>query len=324
MYKSMIKNKNTLPKVDVAIQSYKKPESLIYALLSLHKTSKNLIDQVWINDDQSGENVIAVYKSKELKKALHPWKINVRENKHRMGWWVSFVKGYRPSYLTWPYQILRMTFNYFKNKSIYVDRQDIRYQWAIDSTDKSYIFIMHDDIIFKRDPIKLYLETMLNFKRPAIIGDLGQCWRCVYQQIGCRPDKVLKGYRPHIQWPNTQIRKNDHRWACRINEWSCLISVKASKIIEKKYKIFFGNFDNKGDTGAYWFACAVRENLEFNDPILTHEKDDYYIHWENGITGHAAWADQGFGRKTHSRMEFRHKLIKEFGFSYNWIIDNES
>ncbi|QDC96495.1 hypothetical protein FIT77_04170 [Candidatus Methylopumilus universalis] len=317
------KNKSLLQKVDIAVQSYKKPESLVYALLSLHQVSKNQIEQVWINDDKSGDDVVNVYKSESLKKALHPWKIHVRVNERRMGWWLSFVRGYKPDYLTRPYQALRMMFNFYKNRSFYVGRQDIRYQWAIDSTDKSYIFIMHDDIVFKGDVVGLYLKNMLSKKKPSIVGDLGQCWRCSYQQIGCKPHKILKGYRPHSQWPNTQIKENDHRWACRINEWSCMLSVSAAQKIEEKYQIFFGNFDNKGDTSAYWFSCAVRDGYEFDDPILAHEKDDYYLHWENGITGHSAWSNQGFGLTTYNKNELRQKLKKEFGFVYSWTNTDE-
>ena len=45
-------------KIDVAVQSYRKPESLIYTLFSLHRHSRDAIDTVWINDDRSGGDVI--------------------------------------------------------------------------------------------------------------------------------------------------------------------------------------------------------------------------------------------------------------------------
>lgn len=40
-------------KIDVAVPSYKKPESLIYTLMTLKKVAGDLIDAVYINDDCS-------------------------------------------------------------------------------------------------------------------------------------------------------------------------------------------------------------------------------------------------------------------------------
>ena len=55
-----------MEKIDVAVQSYKKPESLIYTLLSLKKYCGNHIDTIYINDDCSGDDVISCYKDKEF------------------------------------------------------------------------------------------------------------------------------------------------------------------------------------------------------------------------------------------------------------------
>jgi len=307
-------NIKMIKKVDVAIQSYKKPESLILSLLSLHKVARDSVDVVWINDDKSGDGITNIYKSDNLKKALYPWKINIRENNRRMGWWLSFVRGYNPDYLTKSYKLIRMLFNFYKNKNFFVDKYDIRYQWAIDSTDKDFIFLMHDDVTFKKNVIAKYLASISKMKKPGIVGDLGQCWRCRYQAFGCRPDRILKGFRPSAHWPLTRISSGDHKRACRINEWSALISVNAAKIIEKKYQVFFGNYDDRSDLGAYWFGCSISENFQFDDPIFSHEKDDYYLHWEGGITGHSAWVNQGFGRNSYNKKKLIKKLYKDFNF----------
>ena len=50
-----------MKKIDVSINSYKKPESLIYTLMTLKKTSGDLIDRVYINDDCSGNGAIELY-----------------------------------------------------------------------------------------------------------------------------------------------------------------------------------------------------------------------------------------------------------------------
>ena len=63
-----------MEKVDVAIQSFKKPESLIYTLLSLKKYCGNYIDTIYINDDCSGDDTIKHYRCKELKDRMFPIK----------------------------------------------------------------------------------------------------------------------------------------------------------------------------------------------------------------------------------------------------------
>lgn len=181
-------------KIDVAIQSYRKPESLIYTLFTLHRHSRDAIDTVWINDDRSGGDVIEHYRRLNESGALFPWKIRIRENINRMGWWVSFVRGYRPAYASIWFRLKRMVWNWYQNKSVYVLKEDLRYQWALSCTDKKYLFVIHDDIEFKRDIVSVYLASIQAAKNRAIVGDLGQCWRCDFSSQGCNPQKLLAGY----------------------------------------------------------------------------------------------------------------------------------
>ena len=111
-------------KIDLAIQSYKKPESLIYTLFTLHEHCKESIETVWINDDKSGGDVLDCYRKLQKTNALHPWKIKIRENKHRMGWWVSFVRGYNPLYLNWTFKLKRILWNLYKTHSAFVQEDD--------------------------------------------------------------------------------------------------------------------------------------------------------------------------------------------------------
>lgn len=305
-------------KVDVAIQSYKKPESLIYSLLTLHRHCKEIVEEVWINDDKSGGNLLEIYRSPEVKAALSPWKINVRENERRMGWWLSFVWGYKPKYLSVFYMLFRMAWNFYKNKTFFVKTDDIRYQWAIQNTNKEFLFLMHDDITFKENIIDCYLKSAQQLSRPAIVGDLGQCWRCSYAESGCNPQKILSGFRPSARWPMTKISAADHKWACRINEWSALINVSAAKEIQTKHRIFFGNYDDQGDLSAYWFSKIVEEGFDFDDPVNQNLKDEFYLHWEDGKTGHSVWVDQGKGKSTYDTDLIRKGLLDQFNFNWIW------
>ena len=90
-----------MEQIDAAIQSYKKPESLIYSLLSLKKSlefdnenSDFYLDTIWIDDDLSGEDTIKHYKDPAFIEAMAPIKIKLRVNQ----------KKFRPgrTVLTWP------------------------------------------------------------------------------------------------------------------------------------------------------------------------------------------------------------------------------
>lgn len=302
-------------KIDVAVQSYKKPESLIYSLLSLHRHCRNQIDVVWINDDCSGGNVLNAYHTLEESGALHPWKIRIRENTVRMGWWISFVKGFNPKYLSLWFKIKRMLWNFYKNGSIYVTQEDIRYQWAIKNTDKEYLLIIHDDIEFKGDVITLYLKSIMRDKNIAIVGDFGQCWRCDFHSSGCNPSKILAGNLPSDIWPSTKVFPSSHAWACRINEWSALLRVKVARKLTETEQIFFGNYDDNGDVSAYWFSRVLASGYHFDDPLpILIERDKYYRHWEGGITGHSAWVDQGNGKNLYDPEKVKNRLSKEYSY----------
>ena len=72
-------------KIDVAVQSYKKPESLIYTLLSLKKHCGDLIDTIYINDDCSNDGTVELYDN-QLKKAMDPIKLEIRINDKPSGY----------------------------------------------------------------------------------------------------------------------------------------------------------------------------------------------------------------------------------------------
>ncbi len=310
-------------KIDVAIQSYKKPELLIYTLLSLHKFCKDSIDTVWISDDKSGEDVLSYYNSSQLQEALYPWKIRVRENKNRIGWWLSFVKDKKPKYLSMWYMYYRMLWNIFKVGHIYANKEDIRYQWAIDNSDKEYLLLLHDDVNIYDDIVNIYINEIKSLSNPSIIGSLGQCWRCPHEKNGCNPAKILKKEYPSKKWPSTKISEKDHAWACRINEWCALISVNSAKEIEKEHNILFGNCDNGGDTGAYWFSVAIENGYSFSDPLFNvDEREKYYIHGYKGKSGHSVWVNQGNGKNEYPKNEIKKRLYLDFSFEWNKI-ENE-
>lgn len=303
-----------MEKVDIAIQSFNKPESLFYTLLTLHKYSQDRIGTVYINDDSTKEDVISYYYKPEFKNALSPWNIEVRRNTYRMGWWLTFVRKYWPAYLTLPFFLKRVALNVIRTGRVFCDSQNIRYQWAIDSTRKKYLFVIHDDVEFRADIISEYLEYIQKKKKPAVVGDLGQCWRCPLHDKGCSPSLIESGNTVSDDWPNTALKPGDHQWACRINEWCALLSVPAVREIQESERLFYGNYDNNGDVSAYWFARAVQLGYSIGDPLpLEEQRTKYYEHGWQGFSGHSVWTDQGDGKSSYSGTTIERLIDDTFG-----------
>ena len=299
--------------VDVAVQSYKKPELLLHTLLSLRAHSARHIDAVWINDDLSDAWVVDAYRSSDFARALAPWRIRVRHNTRRMGWWYRPVRGLRPRYMPLRRRLRHWWRSVTDSRYGSVPRHDIRYQWAIDGTDKDFVYVIHDDICFRADVLGTYLEAMVTLRRPSVVGELGQCWRCDWARQGCTPEAVSAGRLPSARWPANAGERGDP-WPCRMNEWSALVCVDAARQIEAAHAVLFGNYDNRGDVGAYWFALAHRMGFEFADPLPTSaQRTACYVHADGG-SGHAVWVDQGSGKKTYDRAHVIQKLEHDFGF----------
>lgn len=304
---------STCPTVDVAVQSYMKPELLLRALLSLKRYSAEHIDSVWINDDQSDGWVVDAYRSPEFTQALAPWKIHIRQNHCRMGWWYRPVQNLRPRYMPMRRRLRHWWNGVRKPEFSAVERHDIRYQWALDNTEKPFVYIIHDDMVFKGDVVGVYLKAIAHLRRPSVVGELGQCWRCEWAKQGCTPAEVVRGRLPSVNWPASRSN-TAHPWPCRINEWSALVSVDAAREIEAKHGILFGNYDNKGDVGAFWFAAANQQGFQFTDPLTdASQRMAYYFHGDGG-SGHSVWVDQGNGKRKYDRKKVIQALYEEHEF----------
>lgn len=310
-----------MKKVDVAIQSYKKPESLIYTLFSLKKYCGDYIDTIYINDDCSGDNILKYYESKQLIERMKPIKLKIREN--------IKPSGYTHTLLTkemWSRKKLaekmRLIGHFFiKRAKIYSTSDDIRYQWALNNTDKKYIFLIHDDIKFFDNVLEKYIECMEKNKNLAIVGDLGGSKRCPFGPCGkkCSPEKILRAEYPCKEWPITGRHSIFHtilgryKRNCRINEWCCLINVEIAKQLKNNYGIYFGNYEGGGDVGTYWFNKIIDLKYDFYDPYPNkEEKDKHYLHWWQGYEGHSVWvSDQKYKKEYVEKCleeEFNYKI----------------
>jgi len=279
-------------KVDVAIQSYKKPESLLYTLMCLKECSGDKIETVYINDDCSGDDTVQLYTSSKIRDYFRGWNICFRQNTRPVRWQRLKVRGCRPSYINpWIHFLgtLRYMLRYGRVTSL---PDDVRYQWALNSTDKEFVFLTHDDVDYTGDIIGLYLDSMT--PDTAIVGDLGQCWCCPLSTTAdpCSPQRIMRGEYPRDAWPLTDNKLGPQRRACRINEWCCMIRTSAAHTITRKESCFFGNYDDGGDVGAYWFEQAIKHGYRVCDPLPENNlREPYYKHAWQGHAGHV-WTGQ--------------------------------
>ena len=306
-----------MEKVDVAIQSYKKPESLIYSLLSLKKYCGDYVDTIWIDDDLSGIETTKHYTDENFISIMSPIKIKLRVNKKH------YLPGKRVP--LFPPEPKFYNFKDFRRYAYAIltgnaaTKDDVRYQWAINNTKADKLYLMHDDILYLDNIIKLYLDTFRANDNLIIVGDLGQCNRCEHRKEGCTPSKIMDGIYPSKYFPLTKDTvgslPRQHRRACRINEWSCMLDVKKTRSI----KCCFGNYVDDEDVGAYWFEQIIKAGYDFCDPLpLQQDRSKYYIHCWQGHSGHSVWVDQGSGIHKYQKDMINKKLLDDFGYKLNY------
>lgn len=298
-----------MEKIDVAVQSYKKPESLIYTLLTLHKYCKDYIDTIYIDDDKSGGDEYKIYTSDSVIRSLSPWKIKVRINEEKAGLYFftdSMLKRGHCKFQYYYYKLRK------RNPIVLKSEEDIRYQWAINATDKKYLLLIHDDVKFVGDICSILLKSIDS--NTSIVGELGQCWRCSKNNI-CNPKKVFAtNFHPYSTYPTIRSLDVRKKRICRINEWACLLNATIAKKIACNDKVYFGSYEHFGDIGAYWFDYVYDLEYEFHDPFVENnlDKNDYYIHCWQGFSGHSVWEDQGQGIKTYDKDMIKSLIKKEF------------
>ncbi len=309
-------------KIDVAVNSFKKPELLIYTLMTLKKVAEDMIDTVYINDDHSGDGTCDVYRASEVAEYFKPWKLNIRENPRNV--WINqaYPRGYYPDYMDWKYMLTH--WHRFVLPKYEHDKNNIRYQYAIDKTDKKYLYIIHDDIRFTKNVLEVYLKSFEKDKNCFMVGDLGQCWRCLFKDI-CSPQKIITGEKPSPYWPLTPGKetsdiknfnpKQGYNMDCRINEWSCLVDVEKLRDVSKKSRGFFGNYYPRADIGAFIFCKGQEYGYTIDDPLTDHiEQNKYFKHGWQGFSGHSVWVNQGNGKSVYNPQEIRDLIYSEFGF----------
>jgi hypothetical protein len=245
-----------MKKIDVCLNVYGKPYQTIITLKSLLKYSGYLIDKIFITFEPNQPE---------------PLDINFLEKE------INYDKIFYhiPKYFLW---INRSDINYFVSDTDY--RLSFRYQYGIENTDKKYLFIIHNDVLFKSDILKSFLEKIEDY---AGIGQIGQCWNCpMFYENKCNGDK-FENFKPSydeviedtMKYPESRTfifrgsidKENPMPLPeCRLNEWCCLLDMEIYKkeIYPNGNVLPFGGYF-KMDLGDEWFRQMVLKGYKFKN-----------------------------------------------------------
>lgn len=241
-------------KVDVCINVYGKPWQTLCTLKTLMLHSGEHIDKIYFIEEKNQPYDDSV-----------SWVVNYFDN----------IIKYQPE----KYVFIKTNVD----KNNFHDVLNIRYQYGIEYTDKNFIFITHNDVLYTADII----GDMLNKIGDSIgIGEIGQCWNCpanIDKMCGYgkfndwNPIKsdVQKLELPYIRTYEHMINKETIKPMpeCRLNEWACLLNVN---LVKSDTTYFFGQYGGI-DLGSIWFHDMYNKGYTFVD------YRDNYIHgyWAN-------------------------------------------
>jgi len=291
--------------VDVAINVYGKPYLTAVTLLSLMKQSGNWIDTIYVVEERHQPPQTDLTLLKEL---LKPYK----------------VVYYRPWFYLGIANVLVSKRRHLLPFAPF--RHSVRYQYAWEKTNKSRLFITHNDVLYTDDLVKAYLE---NVGDSIGIGKVGQCWNCpAYKEGVCDGDRY-QHYRPSAAEVEALYQKHgDPRggnyrnmltdgigWPlpeCRLNEYACMVNLDVARplTMPKGSALPFCLFGYI-DLNTEWFREV---NLRGQHPV-NFDYDPYARHsWVNALNnGHRALSD----RTIYDAEEeiARQYLETEFGVS---------
>lgn len=210
-------------KIDVAINVFRKPYQTALTLLSLLRHSGDSIDKIYFTIDAPG--------TEHLYDALF---------ERLAGRYITFVPRFHYWVRSSKYRGFLFRYGIF--------RQSLRYQYAWESTDKKFLFITHNDVLYSADVLATYLQAIND---NIGVGEVGMCWNCPARSANvCSSERYLE-YRPTakeydaliLEHPGSRRKfysryRHDTAWPlpeCRLNEWACMINMEKARRITSPY-----------------------------------------------------------------------------------------
>jgi hypothetical protein len=273
-------------KVDVAISVFGKPYQTAVTLASLLQNSGQHIDTIYFqqekksaDDDQIGA-VLRCFPEVDIVHFRSPVSLG----------WASTDKS-------------RLKYEAY--------RLSVRYQYAWETTDKDFLFLVHNDCLFTSDIVGGMLAR-LEDRVFAGVGMIGQCWNCpAFSARVCNGD-IYESYKPSHEEAVAVVRNHPAPRTppemidpvspmplpeCRLNEFGCLIDIATLR----QLVVPQGEIDPIGalgtDTGTAWFRKLVLRGYRF----LNWYEGMIHSPFSQNANGHAA----NFNRDLYDGAEAR-------------------
>jgi hypothetical protein len=297
--------------VDVIIHSYGKPYHTLCTIGSLLKYSGQHIDKIYateeIHDPYEDETTWAFEEIAKIKPLEH--------------------------YILPEYFLTKIT---MRDMNDIENRWGYKYQFGIEKSDKKYVFITHNDVVYHEDIIGGMLEVVDDC---AGVGLIGQCWNCsgFYAGVcdGERHDKynptypeveeMLKGNGPArgVYFYNKIDKEKPMPLPeCRVNEFACLIDreVTMKECMPIGDTPLFGSYDIM-DLGAGWFKSLFHKGCKFKNYDINQDCTHGYFspvaprEYAKGkifqVSGHPTQQDEEAYWKTEQlAKEYYEKYLK--------------
>lgn len=265
-------------KTDVIINVYGKPWQTICTLKSLLKHSESHIDKIYL----------------------------IKENEQPYNEDINWIFDYFNNLIVYEpnkYNFIRQQINIHNQN----ERYGVRYQYGFENSDKKFVFVTHNDVLYEKDIIGEMLGIIGN---SAGVGEIGQCWNCPAKSANlCSGEKfydwnpsyddIKKLKLPHVRTQLDLIDPNNPKPLpeCRLNEWACLINREV--YIKETYP--------NGDTPLFGLYGLDIGNLWFRS---LHLKGYKFIDYRKNYT-HSYWSDLGNGYQTQLKKDLYDKSEKK-------------
>lgn len=243
-------------KVDVCINVYGKPWQTLCTLKSLMSHSSKHIDKIFL----------------------------IKEKKQPYNEEIEWLYDYFDNLIIYePETYVFLHTDPLNNPQFNVS--DIRYQYGFENSNKKFLFITHNDVLYTGDIISDMLE---NIGDSVGIGEIGQCWNCPAKANNlCSGENfnlwnpsyfdVISLGLPHSRTNIQNVDKVNPKPLpeCRLNEWACLINRELSnrETTPNGDTPPFGTFGL--DIGTLWFKSMFLKGYKFID----YRKNFIHSYW---------------------------------------------
>lgn len=251
--------------VDAVVNVYGKPYQTAVTLFSLLKHSGKWIDKIYFVEERKQPE------GAEFRFILEALADRIIHYRPKIWLWVNTLKARK----------LLLKSRLFRNA--------VRYQYGWEHSDKNYLLILHNDVLFTGDLVGEYLD---NIGPHTGIGRIGQCWNCpAYHGKLCYPEMYTE-YKPSyeelmdIAERFAAVRKDKYKkvvdkarpWPlpeCRMNEYVTMINLKKARPDTVPFGSAppFGSY-NIVDLGIEWFHSLNNQGHSF----AHFDYDPYAIH----------------------------------------------